>query len=138
MRAVRRATVAFAVLMIVVSSVTSYLVIQRAEQTRQQKMLVAQAAQHPEQAQAILAQAGPAKGQNLRIIPIILGIFGYTYGSLLGVFFVGMLTATRGNDFGNVLGMVMGFLAVAVLSGLPNDLAGCSAASFTRNRTGCR
>ena len=124
LRAVRRATVAFAVLMIVVSSVTSYLVIQRAEQTRQQKVLVAQAAQGSEQAQAILAQAGPAKGRNLRIIPIILGIFGYTYGSLLGVFFVGMLTATRGNDSGNVLGMVMGFLAVAVLSGLPNDLAG--------------
>jgi len=37
LRAVRRATVAFAVLMIVVSSATSYLVIQRAEQTRQQR-----------------------------------------------------------------------------------------------------
>ena len=30
---------------------------------------------------------------------------------------------TRGNDFGNVLGMVAGFVAVAILSGLPNDLA---------------
>ena len=31
---------------------------------------------------------------NVRIIPIVLGIFGYTYGSLLGVFFAGMLTKT--------------------------------------------
>ena len=33
---------------------------------------------------------------NVRIIPIALGIFGYTYGSLLGIFFCGMLTRTRG------------------------------------------
>ena len=26
---------------------------------------------------------------NVRIIPIVLGIFGYTYGSLLGIFFCG-------------------------------------------------
>lgn len=59
----------------------------------------------------------------LRIIPIVLGIFGYTYGSLLGVFFVGMLTKTRGNDFGNVVGMITGFIVVAILSGLPNHVA---------------
>jgi Na+/proline symporter len=59
-----------------------------------------------------------------RIVPIALGIFGYTYGSLLGVFLLGMLTRTRGNDTGNILGMLAGFLAVAILSGLPNDLAG--------------
>src|SRR5207248_2099400 len=47
LRAVRWATVAFAMLMIVVASTTSYLVIV-----------------HP----------------NVRIIPIVLGIFGYTYG----------------------------------------------------------
>src|SRR6476620_11153360 len=29
---------------------------------------------------------------NVRIIPIVLGIFGYTYGSLLGVFLCGMFT----------------------------------------------
>ncbi len=58
-----------------------------------------------------------------RIVPIALGIFGYTYGSLLGVFLVGMLTKKRGNDFGNLLGMILGFIAVAILSGLPNDLA---------------
>ena len=33
-----------------------------------------------------------------RVIPIVIGIFGYTYGSLLGVFLVGMLTKTRGSD----------------------------------------
>jgi SSS family transporter len=60
---------------------------------------------------------------NLRIIPIVLGIFGYTYGSLLGVFFAGMLTKNRGNDFGNILAMILGFLFVAVLSGLPNNVA---------------
>ncbi len=60
---------------------------------------------------------------NLRIIPIVLGIFGYTYGSLLGVFFAGMLTKTRGNDFGNVIAMITGFVVVAILSGLPNNIA---------------
>ncbi len=57
-----------------------------------------------------------------RIIPIVLGIFGYTYGSLLGVFLVGMLTKSRGNDFGNILAMICGFIFVAVLSGLHNDI----------------
>src|SRR5216110_2442994 len=56
---------------------------------------------------------------NVRIIPIVLSIFGYTYGSLLGVFFGGMLTRTRGNDLGNVVAMVSGFVAVAILGGLP-------------------
>ena len=59
---------------------------------------------------------------DLRIIPIVLGIFGYTYGSLLGVFLAGMLTKTRGNDTGNIIAMVCGFMAVAVLSGLHNTL----------------
>jgi SSS family solute:Na+ symporter len=60
---------------------------------------------------------------NVRIIPIVLGIFGYTYGSLLGVFFAGMLTRTRGNDRGNIIAMICGFVVVAVLSGLPNKIA---------------
>lgn len=57
-----------------------------------------------------------------RVIPIVLGIFGYTYGSLLGIFLVGMLTKTRGNERGNLLAMLCGFIAVAFLSGLHNDL----------------
>src|SRR6266699_1825937 len=61
---------------------------------------------------------------NVRIIPIVIGIFGYTYGSLLGVFFAGMLTRTRGNDRGNIIAMIVGFTVVAILSGLPNNIAG--------------
>ena len=57
-----------------------------------------------------------------RIIPIVLGIFGYTYGSLLGVFLVGLLTKRRGNETGNLCAMLAGFLAVALLSGLHNDV----------------
>lgn len=57
-----------------------------------------------------------------RIIPIVLGIFGYTYGSLLGVFLVGLLTTRRGSERGNLLAMAGGFLAVSLLSGLHNDL----------------
>src|SRR5436309_10515726 len=60
---------------------------------------------------------------NVRIIPIVLSAFGYTYGSLLGVFFVGMLTRTRGNDRGNIIAMIVGFAVVAILSGLPNGVA---------------
>src|SRR5215831_15575196 len=61
---------------------------------------------------------------NLRIIPIALGIFGYTYGSLLGVFFCGIFTKRRGNNSGNIIAMVAGFIVVAILSGLPNNIAG--------------
>ena len=95
-RAVRWATVAFAALMVVVSAGVSYVVIQRT--------------------------AHPQAGGSLRIFPIVIGIFGYTYGSLLGVFFAGMLTRTRGNDRGNWLAMLVGFVVVALVSGLPNDL----------------
>jgi solute:Na+ symporter, SSS family len=91
LRAVRWATVWFAVLMIIIASITSYLVIV-----------------HP----------------NVRIIPIALGIFGYTYGSLLGVFLCGIFTKRRGNDLGNIIAMILGFIVVAVLSGLPNNIAG--------------
>ena len=55
------------------------------------------------------------KDPSVRIIPIALGIFGYTYGSLLGVFLLGMLTKGRGSDFGNVLAMLAGFAVVILL-----------------------
>jgi len=61
------------------------------------------------------------KNPELRIIPIVLGSFGYTYGSLLGIFLVGMLTKTRGNCQGNMIAMVAGFIAVAFLTDLPNQ-----------------
>jgi SSS family solute:Na+ symporter len=63
-----------------------------------------------------------AHNPTLRILPIILGIFGYTYGSLLGVFMVGLFTKGRGSDVGNGVAMLAGFLVVAYLSGLDIDL----------------
>ncbi len=53
---------------------------------------------------------------DIRIIPLVLGIMGYTFGSLLGIFLVGLFTKTRGNDYGNLLGMVAGFLVVLFFS----------------------
>lgn len=50
------------------------------------------------------------------IIPLVLGILGFTFGSLLGVFLVGIFSRTRGNDFGNILGMSLGFIVVIFLS----------------------
>jgi Na+/proline symporter len=90
LRAVRWATVWFSVLMIVVASITAYLVIV-----------------YP----------------NVRIIPIVLGIYGYTYGSVLGIFLAGMLTKSRGNNRGNIVAMIVGFIVVSILSGLPNNIA---------------
>jgi Na+/proline symporter len=48
----------------------------------------------------------------LTIIPIAIGILGYTYGSLLGIFLLGMLSGTRGNDRANVAAMLCGIIAV--------------------------
>jgi SSS family transporter len=60
----------------------------------------------------------------LTIIPLALGIIGYTYGSLLGIFLIGMLTKTRGNDRGNLIAMFCGFLTVMMLSGTLNTVLG--------------
>lgn len=51
---------------------------------------------------------------HLTIIPIALGIMGYTYGALLGVFLLGMLTSSRGRDGMNLIAMVLGMTAVLV------------------------
>jgi Na+/proline symporter len=51
----------------------------------------------------------------LTIIPIAIGILGYTYGGLLGIFLVGMLTTTRGNDKTNVVAMILGMTSVLFL-----------------------
>lgn len=61
---------------------------------------------------------------NVRIIPIVISIYRCTYDSVLGVFLAGMLTKSRGNDFGNIIAMIIGFIVVAILSGLPNNIAG--------------
>jgi len=64
-----------------------------------------------------------AHNPQLSIIGIILGSFGYTYGSLLGIFIVGLFTRSRGSERGNLLAMSAGVVAVAILSDLPNDFA---------------
>lgn len=51
---------------------------------------------------------------NITIIPLALGILGYSYGSLLGVFLLGVLTRDRGSDSVNVFTMIAGILAVLV------------------------
>jgi Na+/proline symporter len=66
------------------------------------------------------------KDPKLTIIPIALGIFGYTYGALLGVFLVGMLTRTRGADKTNILGMLLGVVAVLVLCKIELPLFGAT------------
>jgi solute:Na+ symporter, SSS family len=52
---------------------------------------------------------------HLTIIPIAIGVLGYTYGALLGVFLLGMLTERRGRDATNVVAMLLGMAAVLVI-----------------------
>lgn len=52
-----------------------------------------------------------------RIIPLVLGILGFTFGSLLGLFFVGLFTKNRGSDSGNALAVAAGVVAVFLASG---------------------
>lgn len=63
-----------------------------------------------------------AHNPSLSIIGIILGSFGYTYGSLLGIFMVALFTKSRGSETGNMIAMITGIVFVAFLSNLPNDL----------------
>src|SRR4029077_12683650 len=51
----------------------------------------------------------------LTIITIAIGILGYTYGALVGVFLLGMLTRGRGSDSANVVAMIVGIMSVLVL-----------------------
>ncbi len=62
-----------------------------------------------------------AHNPQLSIIGIILGSFGYTYGSLLGIFMVALFTQSRGSETGNLIAMAAGLISVAYLSDLPND-----------------
>lgn len=64
---------------------------------------------------ATLAAYSVIKDPHLTIIPIAIGILGYTYGALLGVFLLGMLTRTRGSDKANVVAMILGMMAVLFL-----------------------
>ena len=61
---------------------------------------------------------------DLSIIGIILSSFGYTYGSLLGIYLVALFCPGRGNDKGNIIAMCCGFVGIAWLSGLDKSIAG--------------
>lgn len=52
---------------------------------------------------------------NITIIPLALGVLSYGYGSLLGVFLLGIMTRRRGDDRANVAAMLVGIVAVLVL-----------------------
>jgi len=62
-----------------------------------------------------LAAYSVLRDPHLTIIPIAIGILGYTYGSLLGVFLLGMLSNRRGNDRANAGAMLGGIVAVFFL-----------------------
>ena len=57
-----------------------------------------------------------AHNPKAEIIPLVLGILGFTFGSLLALFLVAIFTKTRGNDIGNVIAMACGIAAVLILS----------------------
>jgi SSS family solute:Na+ symporter len=62
------------------------------------------------------AVAYAALETNITIIPLAIGILGYGYGSILGVFLLGVLTEKRGHDIANLFGMFFGIVAVLVLA----------------------
>jgi len=64
---------------------------------------------------ATMAANAVLQDAKLTIIPIAIGILGYTYGALLAVFLLGMLTRTRGRDSVNVIAMILGIASVLVL-----------------------
>ena len=53
----------------------------------------------------------------MRIIPVVLGIAGLFLGPMLGLFLLGMLTKTRGSDFGNLLAVTAGLIGILLVSG---------------------
>jgi solute:Na+ symporter, SSS family len=57
-----------------------------------------------------------AYNPTLEIIPLVLGILGFTFGSLLALFLLAIFTKTRGNDTGNIIAMIAGFVAVVFFS----------------------
>jgi SSS family solute:Na+ symporter len=57
-----------------------------------------------------------AHNPKAEIIPLVLGILGFTFGSLLALFLVAIFTKSRGSDVGNVIAMACGIAAVIWLS----------------------
>jgi SSS family transporter len=64
---------------------------------------------------ATIAANAVLQDAKLTIIPIAIGILGYTYGALLAVFLLGMLTRNRGADWPNVVAMIVGIMSVLIL-----------------------
>src|SRR4051812_42580657 len=64
---------------------------------------------------ATMAANAVLQDAKLTIIPIAIGILGYTYGALLAVFLLGMLTRNRGADGPNVVAMIAGIMSVLIL-----------------------
>ena len=67
---------------------------------------------------------------SLRIIPVVLGIAGFILGPMLGVFLIGLLTKRRGSETGNVIALVAGLAATAILGELPVTIANLVAPMF--------
>lgn len=67
---------------------------------------------------------------DLRIIPVVLGIAGFILGPMLGVFLIGMLTKRRGSDRGNLIALVCGLAATAILGELPITIGNLVAPMF--------
>jgi Na+/proline symporter len=74
----------------------------------------------------ILIAAGSAyvkvTNPDFRIIPFVIGIGGLFLGPMLGVFLIGMLTRTRGSDFGNMIAVTVGLIGMFFLTGQHIDL----------------
>ena len=64
----------------------------------------------------VLTAWAMAYNPTLEIIPLVLGILGFTFGSLLALFLLAIFTKTRGSDAGNIFAMICGFLAVVFFS----------------------
>lgn len=82
---------------------------------------------------ATFAASAVLADSTLTIIPIAIGILGYTYGALLAVFLLGMLTQNRGRDLTNVIAMTIGILSVLVLARI--EIPGIPGGSWILNRT---
>ncbi len=76
---------------------------------------------------ATMAANAVLKDAKLTIIPIAIGILGYTYGALVAVFLLGMTTRGRGRDGTNLIAMIIGISAVLMLCKVSIPAFSCGA-----------